>query len=178
MKPSIAILLFAASAVACAHSSRPATPTASTAPASPTRVETAQVSESAPPASGIPRNPPVVTPPAQAAVPPPDQTPLTMAPAAGVGLPRNSSAQLVPNTPALDKGDSAKDHESIRDIRSLLASDQALSPIAAQVTILARNGRVWLRGQVTSKEQRAAIEKTARKAAWVVDVKNELVTLE
>jgi osmotically-inducible protein OsmY len=104
-----------------------------------------------------------------------------MTPASGVGAPRTSSAQLVPGTPAssaLDRGDTSQDHESIRDIRSLLASDPTLASIAPQVTIVARNGRVWLRGQVTTKEQRSAIEKAARRAVWVVDVNNELATME
>jgi len=46
------------------------------------------------------------------------------------------------------------------------------------VTIVARNGRVWLRGQVNTAAQRAAIEKAARRAVGVIGVNNELVAME
>jgi len=175
MKLPITVLLCAVSAVACSRASRPSTPTAST---SPTRVETAQVSESAPPPAGIPTNNPAVAPPAAAAAPPPDQTPLTLTPASGTGSPRTTSAQLVPTDSTRDKPETARDEESIREIRAALASDGKLSSVASRVTIVARNGRVWLRGQVNTAAQRAAIEKAARRAVGVIGVNNELVAME
>jgi hypothetical protein len=181
MKLSIGIWLYALGAVACSHDTRPQT--AATAPTPPARVETAQVSESAPLESGIPAAPPELAPPTTAAAPPPDQTPLTLTPAAGAGAPRNGSAALVatpsaPSDPARDKGESAQDQESIREIRQLLAADKSLAALAPHVTLVARSGRVWLRGQVSTNEQRAAIEKVARKAANVLNVNNELVVME
>ena len=179
MRVPITVLLLATGAVACSYGSRPpSSPTASAAPAPPTRVETAQVSESAPPEPGIPKNHPDVAPPVNAAVPSPDQTPLTLTPASGIGAPRTASAQLVPSDPTRDKPESVQDQESIREIRELLASDKKLAPIAHQVTIVARHGRVWLRGQVNTADQRAAIEKVARQAAGVINVKNELAVME
>jgi osmotically-inducible protein OsmY len=77
-----------------------------------------------------------------------------------------------------DKSDSAQDQDSIREIRALLGADKMLAAIAPRVTIVARNGRVWLRGQVNTAEQRAGIERAARQAAGVIDVNNELVVME
>ncbi|HKY37970.1 MAG TPA: BON domain-containing protein [Polyangiaceae bacterium] len=178
MKTSIALVLCAAGALACARSSRPPTqPSGWNAPSTTGRVETAQVSESAPLQGGIPTNTPPVAPPAPPVAPPPDQTPLT--PASGVGSPRTTSAQLVPSTEASgDRADNAQDQESIREIRSALASDRTLAPIASQVTIVAKKGRVWLRGQVSTSAQRTGIERATRQAAGVFSVNNELTVME
>jgi hypothetical protein len=183
MKLSITVLC-ALGAVGCSHDSRPQTAVA--APPPTTRVETAQVSESAPPQPGIPTNPPPVAPPAPQLTPPPDQTPLTLTPASGAGSLRSSasgSASLVSAPTAgsdstRDKAETARDQESIREIRQLLASDKTLASVAPQLTIVARNGRVWLRGQVSTNEQRASIEKVARSAGNVLNVNNELVVME
>jgi len=59
-----------------------------------------------------------------------------------------------------------------------LAADKSLSPTARQITIIARRGRVYLIGQVNTAEERAAVERAARKAANVIDVTNRLVVLE
>jgi BON domain len=148
MKLSIAFWLCAAGAVACSHDARP---------------QSVPISAAA------------------TAAPLPYEPPLT--PASGVGSPRTASASLVsalaaPTEPARDTAESEQDQESIREIRALLASDKALSTTTSQVTIAARDGRVWLRGQVNTAEQRAAIERIARGAGGVLDVKNELVVLE
>lgn len=78
----------------------------------------------------------------------------------------------------LDKPETSADEESVREIRGLLASDKSLSNTARQVTVIARQGRVRLAGQVNTAKERAAIERYARMAANVRDVKNELVVLE
>jgi osmotically-inducible protein OsmY len=102
-----------------------------------------------------------------------------MKPASGTGSARTASAQLVPSTPSPDdQAKSTQDEESIREIRALLAADPALSPMASRLVIVARNGRVWLRGQVNTAAQRAAVEKAARQAGGVINVKNELIALE
>jgi osmotically-inducible protein OsmY len=85
---------------------------------------------------------------------------------------------MVQTDPARDKPETAEDEQSIREIRALLASDRALAPISAQVTIAVRGGRVWLRGQVNTAGERAAIEKAARRAGGVLVVKNDLVVME
>lgn len=106
----------------------------------------------------------------------PYETPLT--PASSVGSTRPVSAQLVSTDPVGDKAETAQDQESLREIRALLASDKALTTTSSQVIIIARDGRVWLRGQVNTAGQRAGVEKAARRAVGVLDVKNELVVLE
>jgi len=86
---------------------------------------------------------------------------------------------LVSATPAPDdQATSPQDQQSVREIRELLAADPGLASIAPRLVIVARRGRVWLRGQVNTATQRAAIEKAARQAGGVIDVKNELVVLE
>ena len=97
---------------------------------------------------------------------------LKLTPASGFGSFRPVAAALVPTDPTLDKPETAKDQESIRQIRELLASDGRLAAISSQITIVARGGRVWLRGQVNTAE------KQARRAGGVLDVKNELVVME
>jgi osmotically-inducible protein OsmY len=84
----------------------------------------------------------------------------------------------VSTDPTRDKAESTQDEESVREIRALLASDGTLAGVSPQVTIVVRDGRVWLRGQVNTAGQRAAVEKAARKSAWVRDVKNELIVME
>jgi hypothetical protein len=178
MKLSIAVGL-CTSALACSHESRPRiAPTPAPPPAFISRLEEAPVKESVPAASGIPASPQVAPPVAPVAAPA-DQTPLTLTPASGVGSTRSVTAQLVPTAPARDdKADSAADQESIRDIRAQLALDPTLGSIAPKLVLSARNGRIWLRGQVTTAAQRAAIEKVARQATGVINVTNELVVLE
>lgn len=176
MKLSIAVWL-CTSALACSHEPHPRTAATAPPPAAPiTQLEEAPVQESAPTSSGIPAAPAVAPP---VAPPAPPETSLSLAPASGVGPTRNATAQLVPSAPAPgDKAENAQDQESIREIRALLAQDPALAPLATKVVIVARNGRVWLRGQVNTVAQRATIEKAARQAAGVINVKNELIALE
>lgn len=179
MKLSIAALLCGTCALACARANpSPAAPAAPAAAPAPTRVETAQVAESAPPEPGIPKNAPTPAPPVLPVAPSPDQTPLTMTPASGSEPPRTTSAALVATDGARDKPESTQDQESIREIRALLAADRSLAPLSKQVTIVVKHGRVSLRGQVNTAEQRAAIEKVARQAVGVINVKNELAVME
>ncbi|HYP87787.1 MAG TPA: BON domain-containing protein, partial [Polyangiaceae bacterium] len=106
----------------------------------------------------------------------PEEVPLT--PSSAPGEPRPVAAPLVPVDPTLDKPESRDDEESIREIRAQLAADTSLSPTARRVSIVARKGRVRLSGQVNTAEERAAVERAARRAANVIDVRNELVVLQ
>ncbi|MES1182799.1 MAG: BON domain-containing protein [Myxococcales bacterium] len=181
MKWSTAICLCCTSAslLACSHETpvrtAPAAPPAPP-PTAISRLEEAPVKESQPTQSGIPTTAPPVAPPvAPPPAVPPDQ--VSMTPASGTGSAR--MAALVPAAAARDdKADGAQDQESIREIRALVAADPTVASTASQLVIVARSGRVWLRGQVNTAAQRAAIEKAARQAAGVVNVKNELVVLE
>jgi osmotically-inducible protein OsmY len=95
-----------------------------------------------------------------------------------MGEPRAVSPALLPGDSAMNLADTEQDHQSIREIREAIASDKSLSLAAKEVTIVARNGRVWLRGHVTTADERAAIERAARQAAGVMEVHNELVVTE
>jgi osmotically-inducible protein OsmY len=117
----------------------------------------------------------------------PDETPLT--PANGGGLPRpTAGASLVSNQgvappsnaapTALDQATKDEDWQSIQEIRQALASDPRLSAAATQISLTVRDGRVLLRGQVTTAEQRALIEKAARQAGGVIEVRNMLQVME
>jgi hyperosmotically inducible protein len=146
------------------------TPLVTTTPTIPTRL--------APPTATAAPTPVAAPAPPAAPSPPlvPDEPQLT--PASGVAAPRTGSASLAGSSSAQDKADSREDQESLREIRELLAATPALSSTARQVTIVVRNGRVWLRGQVSTSEERAAIERSARQAGGVIDVRNELVVME
>ncbi len=176
MKPSVPILLcLAAIAQGCARDTPPRS--AQTPSTSPTQTALVAPTPSAQPGTlPIPTNNPVVAAPVPPPARAPEEVPLT--PSAGLGEPRPVAAGLVASNPELDKAESADDRESIGEIRAQLASDPSVAASARQVMIVARKGRVWLRGQVNTAEERAAIERAARKAANVRDVRNELVVLQ
>jgi hypothetical protein len=176
MKLSIAILVSAATGVvACSHDSRPvAVQAPSTAATQTALVSTAPPAE--PGALNIPTNNPTVPAPIPPAPKAPDETPLT--PSAGAAAARPSVAPSTPLDPTLDKAESSDDQESVREIRALLAADKSLSSTARKVTVSVRKGRVRLSGQVNTAEERAAVERSARQAANVIDVRNELVVLQ
>lgn len=173
MKLAITVLLCAAAA--CSRESRPQTaaPMTTTTPMQAPMVVAAPGQPGEP---GIPTNNPEVAPPTAQPSPPPDETPLT--PASAPGQPRATSAQLVPSNSQLDKANSPSEQASVREIRELLSADKSLSATARQVTIVVRDGRVWLRGQVNTAQERAAVERAARQAGGVVDVRNELIVME
>lgn len=168
------LLCTAAGMLACAHEPPPAAPTPATLPTQTALVESAPSSE--PGLVSIPTNNPHVAAPVAPPTRAPEDVPLT--PSAGNGEPRPVSAGPVTHDASLDKAESAEDRESVSEIRALLAADASLSSTARQVTVVARHGRVWLRGQVNTAEERAAIERSARKAANVRDVRNELLVLQ
>jgi BON domain len=176
MKLSIVTIVCVATITsACSHESRPpSTQTPSTLPTQTALVATSPTSESGTPS--IPAHPPdvpaPVAPPARA----PEEVPLTAS--SGIAAPQALAANPPPADPALERTESPEDQESVAEIRALLASDSSLSPSARRVMIVARKGRIWLRGQVNTAAERAAIERAARKAANVRDVRNELSVLE
>jgi len=174
-------VLFAAiiGAVACSHNQPPQTARAAptTAPMQTALVATAEPANPplAPGAPSIPTDPQLAPP--QAAPPPPaEERPITTS--SHLASPRPDSLPPVAVDPVRDQSQTGADEESIREIRALLAADKSLSATARQITIIARNGRVRLTGQVNTPEERAAVERAARKAANVTEVKNQLVVLE
>lgn len=179
MKLSIAVLLTATTGVlACSHDSRPEAPHgASTAPLQTALVTPAEAGTQAEPgAPTIPANNPSVPVPSAPAAVSTEDTPLV--PPSAIASLRPDSTQQVQTDPARDKAAGPADQESIREIRALLAADRSLSATARQVTIVASNGRVRLTGQVNTAAERSAIERSARQAANVVDVRNELIVMQ
>ena len=158
MKASTAMLLCAATGLlACARDHRPSSTQGSApAPAQPAPLST------------------TATPPVVDKVDPP----LTPASSNGEARPVATPASFVPLDPDRDKPQRAGDVESIREIRQALAADKSLSESARKVIIVVREGRVWLRGNVNSTEERAAVERAARQAAGVITVRNELAVME
>jgi len=166
-------------AVACSHNQAPQT---AHAPTSTTPMQTALVAPAepvnaplTPGAATIPNNPQVA--------PPQGSTPKTAADSpittsSSLASPRPETLPPVATDPVRDQSETSADAESVREIRALLAADKSLSATARQVTITAAKGRVRLTGQVNTAEERAAVERAARKAANVIDVKNQLVVLQ
>jgi hypothetical protein len=164
---------------ACSHHQQPQTARTapSTEPAT-TPMQTALVAPApepqlAPGAATIPRDPQVAPPQAPALKT--ADSPVTTSNFASA---RPESLPSVPTDSKRDQSETSADEESVREIRALLAADKSLSPTARQVTVTATKGRVRLTGQVNTAEERAAVERAARKAANVIDVRNQLVVLQ
>jgi hypothetical protein len=173
MRISISILMCAAAAsFGCSHEQPPQTPhnAARSEAQPPMAIAIDPLAPTTKPLVAEPK--PVVGPDAVA----PNEPSLT--PASGVGGPRTSSAQFVPGDAAMNQADTPEDRESIREIRAALAADKSLSEAAKGVSVIVRRGRVWLRGQVTTAEERAAVERAARQAVGVLDVRNDVAVME
>jgi hypothetical protein len=173
--PTVVLLSAATLALACSRESRPpAEPTtASTLPTQTALVSTEEPGATAHPgAATIPTNTPSIPAPVAPPTTSADEKPLV---ASAPEPPAGTSTQALDRS--LDKADSEPDRESLREIRALLAADKALSATSRRVTMFAKDGKVRLTGQVNTAEERAAIERSARKAVNVRDVKNELVVL-
>jgi hypothetical protein len=164
-------------ALACSHNQAPQTAsttsttpmqTALVAPAEPANAPLAQGAASIP-------NDAQVAPPQAPASNPADELPVT---SSSLASPRPDSLPSVATDPVRDQPETSADAESVREIRAVLAADKSLSATARQITIIATKGRVRLTGQVNTPEERAAVERAARKAANVIDVKNQLVVLQ
>jgi hypothetical protein len=172
-------LLFAVTALACSREAPPAQPVrlAATTPMQTALVTTSENAAPVDPdAPRIPSSTPEVAPPTAPAVRSPDELPLT--PANGLAQPRPTSAAFVQSEPGIDMAHGAADQSSVREIRELIAAEKSLSATSRQITVVAKDGRVWLRGQVTTAQDRSMLEKLARRAGGVIDVKNELVVME
>jgi len=165
-------------AVGCSHNPAPQSArTPSTTPMQTALVAPAEPANAplAPGAASIPTAP-QVAPPQAPALQPAEERPV--ATSASLASPRPESLPSVARDPVRDQPETAADAESVREIRALLAADKSLSATARQITIVAAKGRVRLSGQVNTAEERAAVERAARKAANVIDVKNQVVVLQ
>jgi len=117
---------------------------------------------------------------AQVLVSEPDE-PLT--PASGVGEARATSGQastgsaVDSNDSGIDQGDTEADMVVTHDVREALLADPTLSFSAKSITIITRDGRVTLRGMVSTPQERAAVERIARRRPAVIQVDNEITTM-
>lgn len=73
-----------------------------------------------------------------------------------------------------DQGNNEADLKTTQAIRQALMKDKNLSFGAKNVKIITQNGKVTLRGPVSSEAERATIEAAARKVAGVTQVDNQL----
>lgn len=177
MKRIMTISIAAVAAFACSHHQQPPPATPSTS-ATQTALVAPPEPANAPIAPGVAAIPsePQVAPPKAPAVQPAEKLPV--ATSSNFAAPRPESLPAVAPDPVRDQPETSADAESIREIRALLAADTSLSATARQVTVIAVKGRVRLTGQVNTAAERAAVERAARKAANVIDVKNQLVVLQ
>lgn len=79
---------------------------------------------------------------------------------------------------AMDQSESAEDLEITRQIRAAVVRDSSLSFGARNVTIITSGAVVTLRGDVSSNEEREAIDRHAHEAPGVSRVDNMLVVTE
>jgi len=78
-------------------------------------------------------------------------------------------------TPTGDKAsNAATDRELMAKIRKAMMDDKSLSTYAHNVKIIAKDGKVTIKGPVRSQEDKAAIESMANDAAGAGNVTNEI----
>lgn len=68
----------------------------------------------------------------------------------------------------------ATDRELARKVRSSIMDDKSLSTYAHNIKIMARDGKVTLKGPVRSEEEKSAIEAKATEVAGAGNVINEI----
>jgi osmotically-inducible protein OsmY len=81
-----------------------------------------------------------------------------------------SSSAVTP----MDQGNSQADLDITQRIRKAVMKDDSLSFTAKNVKIITRDGKVMLRGTVSTNEERLAIETAAKSAAGAANVQSEL----
>lgn len=94
----------------------------------------------------------------------------------------NTAANKQSREESRPTADQAKNGKSDRDmmqhIRQDVVHDKSLSTYGHNVKIIARNGKVTLRGPVHSEDEKRAIEEHARKYAGDGNVTNEITVKE
>ena len=117
------------------------------------------------------------TPPAPTDSSKTDQVPSGQAPSATTPGAPDAATQGHDRGPALtatDQGASEADRKITATIRRAVVGDKSLSFSAKNVTIVTIGGKVTLRGQVNSVQEKSTIEFQARQTAGVTDVDNQL----
>jgi hyperosmotically inducible protein len=92
--------------------------------------------------------------------------------------PDNTQANRPGTTPdaarADQQGQSDRDRELARKIRRAIVTDKSLSTYAHNVKIIARDGRVTLKGPVRSEEEKNTINAKATQIAGASNVKDDM----
>jgi hyperosmotically inducible protein len=92
-----------------------------------------------------------------------------------VGIsPVPARAQTPPQTTADKAKDNTSDRDLMQKIRKSVVDDKSLSTAAHNVKIIAQNGKVTLKGQVRSDEEKKSVEQKAIAVAGADNVVNEL----
>src|SRR3569623_78550 len=96
--------------------------------------------------------------------------------------PDNTAVNKQDRNASRPTADQAKNNMSDRDIarriRQDVVADKSLSTYGHNVKIIAKNGKVTLRGPVHSEDEKRAIEEHARKYAGDGNVTNEVTVKE
>lgn len=79
---------------------------------------------------------------------------------------------------AENQGQTERDTELTRTIRQRLVSDDTLSTNAHNIKVISEQGRIVLRGPVSSAAEKAKVEKIAKSVAGKMTVTNETVISE
>jgi len=99
------------------------------------------------------------------------QPALTAPPPPNAAQNQNGGATLTP----MDQGNDTTDLKITQQIRKAVVGDSSLSFTAKNVKIITQNGKVALRGQVNSDEEKRSIEATAVKVVGNANVDDQLV---
>jgi Predicted periplasmic or secreted lipoprotein len=93
---------------------------------------------------------------------------------ASVNAPPSGSALALPSGDATHQPNDKADIKLAAAVRRAILQDKTLSWRAHNITLVAANGVVTLRGNVKSDAERSAVESLVRSVSGVSDVHNEL----
>jgi hyperosmotically inducible protein len=91
----------------------------------------------------------------------------------------SSTDQTASNAPtASDQPNNETDRKIVQDVRQALTSDDSLSTSAKNVTVVASNGTVTLRGNVKDSSEKQKIADKATQVAGVSNVDNQITVTQ
>jgi hyperosmotically inducible periplasmic protein len=88
--------------------------------------------------------------------------------------PDNTKVNKTASPTADNAGNSAADRELTQKIRKAVMDDKSLSTYAHNTKIIAKDGKVTLKGPVNSEDEKAAIERIANDTAGAGNVTNQI----
>ena len=90
-----------------------------------------------------------------------------------------SDKQMASKVPtASDQPTNEADTKVVQDVRQALTSDSSLSTAAQNVTVVASNGTVTLRGSVKDSSEKQKVADKAMQVAGVTNVDNQLTVTQ